>query len=153
MTADLEPVDSVVFHTHNVQTYSSVWLNAVQQKKFLDVAGAILGPDIILHHTKLFQKPAEKGSNASRLAVLSNYQRSDDCWYRHVSEATDEMECFRVYPGSHRELGRCEGMIRKWAKAEVHKRYPIEKVTILQAKPGDVVFTIVPYMGLCRIRP
>ena len=71
----------------------------------------------------------------------------------HVSEATDEMECFRVYPGSHRELGRCEGMIRKWAKAEVHKRYPIEKVTILQAKPGDVVFTIVPYMGLCRIRP
>ena len=62
LTANLEPVDSVVFHTHNVQAYSSVWLNAVQQKKFLDIADAILGPDVILHHTKLFQNPAEKGS-------------------------------------------------------------------------------------------
>ena len=58
----------------------------------------------------------------------------------HVSEATDEMGCFRVYPGSHRELGRCEGMMGSGQNAEIHKRYPIEKATVLQAEPGDVVF-------------
>ncbi len=30
--------------------------------KFLDIAEQILGPDIILHHTKLFQKPQGKGA-------------------------------------------------------------------------------------------
>ena len=58
----------------------------------------------------------------------------------HVSEATDEMGCFRVYPGSHRELGRCEGMMGSGQNVEIHKRYPIEKATVLQAEPGDVVF-------------
>ena len=143
LTANLEPVDSVVFHTHNVQAYSSVWLNAVQQKKFLDIADAILGPDIILHHTKLFQKPAEKGSAFPMHQDWQYFPTINDTMIAgvvHVSEATDEMGCFRVYPGSHRELGRCEGMMGSGQNVEIHKRYPIEKATVLQAEPGDVVF-------------
>ena len=29
----------------------------------------------------------------------------------YVSEATDEMGCVRVYPGSHKQLGRTDGMM------------------------------------------
>src|ERR1041384_8603164 len=54
--------DTVVLHTHNVQQYSSAWLRAFLNVRFLDAAEQILGPDIVLHHSKLFQKPPEKGA-------------------------------------------------------------------------------------------
>src|SRR5262245_61775224 len=54
--------DTVVLHTHSVQQYSATWLRALTQIRFLDVAEQIIGHDIILHHTKLFQKPPEKGA-------------------------------------------------------------------------------------------
>lgn len=52
---------TVVLHTHNVQQYSAVWLRAFLNPRFLDVAEAIVGPDVVLHHSKLFQKPPETG--------------------------------------------------------------------------------------------
>src|SRR5690242_13282196 len=52
---------TVVLHTHNVQQYSAAWLRALLAPAFLDLCEALLGPDIVLHHTKLFQKPAEEG--------------------------------------------------------------------------------------------
>ncbi|MEC8840501.1 MAG: phytanoyl-CoA dioxygenase family protein, partial [Candidatus Poribacteria bacterium] len=119
------------------------WLNAVQQEKFLDITSAILGPDIILHHTKLFQKPAEKGSAFPMHQDWQYFPTINDTMIAgviHVSEATNEMGCFRVYPDSHRELGRCEGMMGSGQNAEIHKQYPIEKATVLQAESGDVVF-------------
>ena len=58
----LARADDVILHTHNVQKYSRLWLDALLSTAFLDVAQEILGPDVILHHTKLFQKPAEQGS-------------------------------------------------------------------------------------------
>src|SRR4051794_16450024 len=54
--------DTVVLHTHNVQQYSAVWMRALLNERLLDWAEAFLGPDIVLHHTKLFQKPAEQGA-------------------------------------------------------------------------------------------
>ena len=64
---------SMITHTHNVQCYSAAWLQAIQSQRFLDLAGAILGPDIILHHTKLFQKPTENGmpSRCTRTGPIS----------------------------------------------------------------------------------
>src|SRR5687767_10337620 len=46
----LDGGNSVIVHTHNVQCFSARWMQACQHPKFLDVAEAILGPDIILHH-------------------------------------------------------------------------------------------------------
>lgn len=51
---DISSSDSVIYHTHNVQSYSPNWLHAFQSKEFLDVVTEILGEDIILHHSKLF---------------------------------------------------------------------------------------------------
>ena len=62
LTRDVESDDSVVLHTHNIHSYSSIWLHALLNPEFLDVAEEILGPDIILHHTKLFLKPPKIGA-------------------------------------------------------------------------------------------
>src|SRR5439155_22076433 len=43
-----------LIHTHNVQQFSARWHRALMQEKFLAVTEALLGPDIVLHHSKLF---------------------------------------------------------------------------------------------------
>ena len=135
--------NTVVVHTHNVQNYSARWLAAFQHPGLLDAASAILGPDIILHHSKLFQKPQGKGAPFPMHQDWSYFPTVKDTMIAgviHVSAATDDMGCFRVYPGTHR-LGRMTGMggMGEEEHADL-KNYPLEKATILEANPGDVLF-------------
>ncbi|MBV6459507.1 MAG: hypothetical protein HONBIEJF_02655 [Fimbriimonadaceae bacterium] len=137
----LDAGKSVVIHTHNVQKFSSVWAKALFDDAFLDCCAAILGPDVVLHHTKLFQKPAEEGAPFPMHQDWNYFPAERDTMIAgviHVSRATDEMGCLRVYPGSHR-LGRVEGT---WGGAanELLAQYPIEGSTPVEAEPGDVVF-------------
>lgn len=131
----------MILHTHNVQKYSRRWLNAFVNPKFLNVVREILGDDIILHHSKLFQKPAEKGSPFPMHQDWPNFPTLNDTMMAgiiHVSDASDEMGCLRVYPGSHK-LGRVEGADGRSANETLDK-YPIEDATIVEAKAGDVIF-------------
>ena len=131
----------VILHTHNVQKYSRTWLNAFLNERFLDVVEAIIGPDIVLHHSKLFQKPSENGSPFPMHQDWPYFPTLNDTMIAgivHVSEATDEMGCLRVYPGSHR-LGRIEGADGR-RQNDVLDQYPIEGATIIEAAPGDVIF-------------
>jgi len=133
--------DSVVVHTHNVQIYSAVWLRAMMQELFLENAKAILGPDVILHHSKLFQKPAEKGAPFPMHQDWSYFPSVKDTMMAgiiHVSDATDEMGCLRVYPGSHK-LGRIPESHGQDAN-DAMKDYPLQKATIVEAEAGDVLF-------------
>jgi ectoine hydroxylase-related dioxygenase (phytanoyl-CoA dioxygenase family) len=132
---------SMITHTHNVQCFSAAWLQACQAKAFLDVAEAILGPDIILHHTKLFQKPRENGMPFTMHQDWSYFPSVKDTMIAgiiHVSPATDEMGCLRVYPGSHK-LGRAAHTGGQ-EPSELLEHYPLEKATVLEAQPGDVLF-------------
>lgn len=131
----------VILHTHNVQKYSRTWLNAFLNPRFLDVAEAILGPDIILHHSKLFQKPSENGSPFPMHQDWPYFPTLQDSMIAgiiHVSDATDQMGCLRVYPGSHK-LGRVEGADGR-RQNDVLDQYPIDKAMPVEAKAGDVVF-------------
>lgn len=137
----LDGGESVIFHTHNVQTFSARWLNAFLHPKFLDVAEAILGPDIILHHSKLFQKPGERGAPFPIHQDWTYFPSIRDTMIAgviHVSDATDEMGCLRVYPGSH-NLGRVEGSNGQIA-SDVLEKYPVESAVPIEAQKGDVVF-------------
>ena len=131
---------TVVIHTHNVQQYSAAWLRGLQDDRFLDAVEAVLGPDIILHHTKLFQKPAEMGAPFPMHQDWSYFPSDKDTMMAaiiHVSAATDEMGCLRVYPGSHK-LGRIEDSHGQ-TEHEMLLRYPIQDALPLEAEPGDVV--------------
>jgi len=132
---------SMITHTHNVQCYSAAWLHAIQSKPFLDIAEAILGPDIVLHHTKLFQKPTENGMPFTMHQDWSYFPSVKDTMIAgiiHVSRATDEMGCLRVYPGSHK-LGRAAHTGGQEPSALLDQ-YPLENATVIAAEPGDVLF-------------
>ncbi len=137
----LNVADTVVTHTHNVQKYSEVWHRALLQEEFLDAAEAMIGPDIVMHHTKLFQKPAENGAPFPMHQDWNYFPTVDDTMMAgiiHVSRATDAMGCLRVYPGSHK-LGRITGTSGQ-TENEILAKYPIENATPLEAEPGDVLF-------------
>lgn len=136
----LGAANSVVFHTHNVQQYSATWARALFHHKFLDYATAILGPDVVLHHTKLFQKPGEVGAPFPMHQDWEYFPSKKDTMLAgiiHVSAATDSMGCLRVFPGSHK-LGRITSAMG--GSDLLLNEYPIDKATPLEAEPGDVLF-------------
>lgn len=131
----------VVLHTHNVQQYSAEWTKAFLQARFLEVATSILGPDVVLHHSKLFQKPSEEGAPFPMHQDWTYFPTIKDSLIAgiiHVSKATDEMGCLRVYPGSHK-LGRVDGTSGQ-SESELLAKYPLSGALPLEAEPGDVVF-------------
>lgn len=137
----LDSGDSVVLHTHNVQCYSATWAKALYQEAFLSCARAILGEDIVLHHTKLFLKPPEKGSPFPVHQDWTYFPTRHDTMMAgiiHVTQATDEMGCLRIYPGSHR-LGRMQNTSGQ-INSQLLSQYSLEKATIVECEPGDVVF-------------
>lgn len=130
-----------VLHTHNVQQFSAAWLRAFLNQKFLAVATAILGEDVVLHHSKLFQKPSEVGSPFPVHQDWTYFPSVDDTMIAaiiHVSSATDEMGCLRVVPGSHR-LGRVADSHGN-VPNDLLANHPLESAIPLEANPGDVVF-------------
>lgn len=134
--------DDIIIHTHNVQQYSNVWLKAMLDKKFTSIASEILGDDIVLHHSKLFQKPKGKGAPFPMHQDWSYFPTIKDSMIAaviHVSDATDEMGCFRVYEGSNK-LGRIEGSNGQETASELMKKYPIDTAKVLEAEAGDVLF-------------
>lgn len=134
-------VQTQIMHTHNVQQYSAAWHRALMHEGFLNAASALVGPDIVLHHSKLFQKPPEKGAPFPMHQDWTYFPTVLDTMMAgviHVSDATDEMGCLRVYPGTHK-MGRVEGTSGQVA-SEVLDHYPLDNGTIVEAKAGDVVF-------------
>jgi ectoine hydroxylase-related dioxygenase (phytanoyl-CoA dioxygenase family) len=133
--------NAVVLHTHNVQQYSANWLSAIMNSKFIRAAAALVGENIVLHHSKLFQKPAEEGAPFPMHQDWTYFPTEKDTMLAaiiHVSRATDEMGCLRVFPGSHK-LGRLADSSGQM-DSDVLRRYPIENATPLEAEAGDVVF-------------
>lgn len=140
-TDELDGGQSKIIHTHNVQRYSACWLSALTDENFLDQAEQILGPDIILHHSKLFQKPPREGAP---------FPIHQDWWYfpTHkdtmiaavifLGDADDECGGFRVYPGSHK-LGRADNS-SGLNESELLKAYPLDGATPISAARGDVLF-------------
>ena len=139
--ARLGAKDKVVIHTHNVQQYSAAWLRAFVHPRFLAAAGSILGEDIVLHHSKLFQKPPEKGAPFPMHQDWDYFPTIHDSMIAavvHVGRATDEMGCLRVVPGSHK-TGRVAHSGGQHEN-EFLLAHPLESATPCPAEPGDVLF-------------
>lgn len=132
----------VVQHTHNVQRYSAVWAQVWYDRAYLDMTELFLGPDIIMHHTKLFRKPAEKGAAFPMHQDWSYFPTLKDTNLAaivHVSDATDDMGCLRVHPGSHL-AGRMADSSGMSDITEVQRRFPLETAMPVECRAGDVIF-------------
>ena len=142
LTQNIEDTDSEVIQTHNVQSYSSIMLDMVQHEKMLDLIETLVGPDIILHHTKLFLKPPKKDSAFpihQDWSYFPTEQNSMIAAVIHISDSTEDMGCFRVVPESHK-LGKIENSDGHTHVPEIHDQYSLESAISIEAKAGDVLF-------------
>jgi len=138
---ELDGGASTVIHTHNVHRYSARWLHALQDERFLAVARTILGPDIVLHHSKLFQKPPHAGAPFPVHQDWSYFPTQKDTMVAatiFLTDADESMGGMRVFPGSHK-LGRMESSAGLQVSGSL-KPYPLTQATPVNAKRGDVLF-------------
>lgn len=130
---------SVVIHTHQVQKYSAAWSRLLLDDRLLDVASCLLGPDIILHHTKLFLKPAGHGGafpphqDHGYFPTLRGAMIAANVVLSRQDETNG---CLRVWPGSHRHgpLPASKGDNEAFAR-----RFPIAASNPIICEPGDLV--------------
>ena len=142
LTKDIEQSESQVIHTHNVQSYSAEMMAMIQNEQFLDAVEELIGPDIILHHTKLFLKPPRNGSAFPLHQDWSYFPTEKNSMIAaviHLSESDEEMGCMRIVPGSHK-LGKMEKTDGHSFVKGVHDRYQLEDAEPIIAEPGDIVF-------------
>jgi len=142
LTKDIEQSDTQVIHTHNVQSFSAEMMAMIQNKKLLDAVEELIGPDIILHHTKLFLKPPGNGSAFPLHQDWSYFPTKNNSMIAaviHLTESDEEMGCMRIVPGSHK-LGKVEKTDGHSFVKGIHDRYQLEDAEPIIAGPGDVVF-------------
>jgi len=140
-TDELDGGASRIIHTHNVQRYSARWLQALQEDRLLDVVEQILGPDIVLHHSKLFQKPPREGAPFPMHQDWTYFPTEKDTMIAGIvflSDADERSGGLRVYRGSHK-LGRIENSSGR-TSCETLDNYPLENAEPVDAKRGDVFF-------------
>jgi phytanoyl-CoA hydroxylase len=135
-----------LFHTHDVQAYSAVWSRALLHDRFTAAMADLIGPNVQLHHTKLMQKPPEKGAGFPMhqdYPYFPHRKHSMTACVVHLRDTPVEAGCLRVVPGSHK-LGPLEtyrqpdgGPQTEYLDPAV---YPIERGTPCPAKRGDVLF-------------
>ena len=142
LTKKIEPKNSEVIHTHHVQSYSSTMLSMIQDKNLLDVFESLIGPDIILHHSKLFLKPPKVGSAFPLHQDWSYFPTKKNSMIAaivHLSDSTEDMGCFRIIPGSNK-LGKLEKSDGHSHNSKIHDKYELGSAMPIIAKQGDVLF-------------
>lgn len=131
-----------IIHTHNVQRYDPIWMKAFLDQTFLEYVTAILGEDVILHHSKLFMKPAKVGGAFPVHQDYSYFSTEKDTMIAgviHLTDGNNNMGGIRVFPGSHK-LGRIEASSGMQTNKKFQNDYPIENSVSLDVEAGDVLF-------------
>jgi ectoine hydroxylase-related dioxygenase (phytanoyl-CoA dioxygenase family) len=117
-------------------------LAMVQNKQLLDLGESLIGPDIILHHTKLFLKPPRKGAAFPLHQDWSYFPTEKNSMIAavvHLSDSTEEMGCIRVVPESH-QLGKLEKSDGHTHIPEIHDKDHLDDAEPIVAELGDVAF-------------
>ncbi|SDJ72902.1 phytanoyl-CoA dioxygenase family protein [Nonomuraea jiangxiensis] len=129
-------------HCHDAQFYSAAFARLMLDPRFTDVAAALMGTENVqLHHTKIFVKPAEKGSPFPMhqdAAHFPHTRHTVGAAIFHFDDAPEEKGCVRIVPGSHRQ-----GPLPHVEEGGWHlptSRWPLESAVPVAAEAGDVLF-------------
>lgn len=136
--ASLRGQGTRITHCHDVQFQSAAFTRLLVDDRLTGVARAIIGPNVQLHHTKMFIKPPEKGSPFPMhqdYPYFPHARHSVIAVILHFDDAPEEKGCLRVVPRSHR-LGPLE------AVGDDHHlpQFPLEDALPLPARAGDAIF-------------
>lgn len=142
LTKNLENKNSSVIHTHNVHSFSAKLLEMIQQKRFLDHVESLIGPDIVLHHTKLFYKPPLIGAAFPLHQDWSYFPTKKNTMIAaviHLTDTSNKMGCLRLIPKSHK-LGQIEKSDGHQHIDQIHSRFTLKNALPITAKAGEVLF-------------
>ncbi|CAM3212299.1 Phytanoyl-CoA dioxygenase family protein [Sphingomonas antarctica] len=132
--------DTKIQHSHDIQFKDAAFTRLLTDQRLTDMAQDIIGPNVQLHHNKMFIKPPEKGSPFPMHQDFPYFPHRDHSMIAailHFDDAPVEKGCVCVYPGTHK-LGPLP------AEGSDHhvstELYPIERATPIPAKAGDALF-------------
>ena len=131
---------TVIYHCHDVQFQSAAFARLIVDPRFTTPVQGVVGPNVQLHHTKMFIKPPENGSPFpmhqdypyfphQRHSMMAAIFYFDDCPL--------EKGCFRVVPGSHKL-----GPLPHEHVADYHlpaSQYRVEDALPLPGNAGDLI--------------
>lgn len=130
---------TVIHHCHNVQFYSGALAALLTDSRFTGPASDLIGPNVQLHHNKMFIKPPEKGSPFPMhqdQPYFPHERHTMTAAIIHFDDAPVEKGCVRVVPGSHK-LGPLPHEGSFYLPLD---QYPLEGATICEAEAGDALF-------------
>jgi phytanoyl-CoA hydroxylase len=133
--------ETALLHCHDVQFQSAAFARLIVDPRVMAVATGILGPNVQLHHTKMFIKPPEKGSPFPLHQDKPFFPHDRDSMIAavfHFDDAPLEKGCLRVVPGSHKL-----GDLPHNPEGSHHlppDKYPLTMATPIPAEAGDVIF-------------
>ena len=140
---DLPPTS--LLHTHDVQAYSSQWTRVLVHDRFTETLADLIGPNVQLHHTKLFLKPPETGSPFPMHQdhpYFPHARHSMTAAIIHLTDASLDMGCVRVVPASHKR-GPLPVHKDQGGGVQAHyldpQQYPVHQATPCPAQRGDVL--------------
>ena len=132
---------STLQHCHDVQFYDAGLARLIVDERLAEVAAQIIGPNVQLHHTKMFIKPPEKGSPFPMhqdAPFFPHEHHSMIAAVVHFDDAPLEKGCLRVVPGSFKR-----GLLPHDPTGAWHldpEQFPVEDATPCPAEAGDVLF-------------
>jgi ectoine hydroxylase-related dioxygenase (phytanoyl-CoA dioxygenase family) len=129
-------------HCHNVEYHSALFTRLIVDHRLTAIAAELIGgPNVQLHHTKLFIKPPEKGSPFPMHQdhpFFPHERHSMIAAIVHLDDAPLEKGCLRVVPGSHRHGPLAHDPQGGWHLP--FDRYPLDSAVVCPAEAGDVLF-------------
>ena len=99
---------------HDLQYYSSNWLQAVQKANLVSVIADLIGPDVELHHSTMHIKPPQAGHPFPMHQDWAFYKHEDSRYIDalvHLDDTCHENGEIRFLEGSHKE-GPLEHIIK-----------------------------------------
>lgn len=127
-------------HCHDVQFYDAAFGQLLLNDRVTAPVSQLIGPNIQLHHTKMFIKPPEKGSPFPMhqdQPYFPHDRHSMVAAIIHFDDAPIEKGCVRVVPGSHK-LGPLDHISEGGWHLPLSE-YPIESAVPVPAKAGDML--------------
>ncbi len=138
---EMNATPTKLLHCHDIQFQSAAFARLIVDEAFTAIAAQIIGPNVQLHHTKMFIKPPEQGSPFPMHQDAPYFPHDNHSMIAaifHFDDAPIEKGCVRVVPGSHKL-----GMLEHDSAGGWHlpfSKYPVEDAVPCPAKAGDVLF-------------
>ena len=132
--------DTKIQHSHDIHFKDAAFTRLLTDKRLTDVAQGIIGPNVQLHHNKMFIKPPEKGSPFPMHQDFPYFPHRDHSMIAviiHFDDAPAQKGCVCVYPGTHKLGPLPEEGSDHHVSTEL---YPIAGATKIEAKAGDALF-------------